>query len=117
MTTVFSTRAVPSDSLRQVGYDKKRPPGIQTQGAAFMWCLHPDQVTFAEVLQQAGYKTGYLGKWHCGWEPSQWPDKQGFEFAEGYHTTPTFTKRHWGKDYTYGQSIRIRNEQEVKIKK
>ena len=99
MTTVFSAAAVQSDSLRQVAYDKKSTPGIQTQGPAFRWCLHADQITFAEVLQETGYKTGYLGKWHYGWEPSQWPDKQGFELAEGYRTTPSFTKGHWGKDY------------------
>jgi len=99
MTSVFSPIAMHSDSLRQVEYDKRSTPGIQIQGPAFRWCLHPDQITFAEVLQATGYKTGFLGKWHCGWEPSQWPDKQGFEVAEGYRTTPTFTRGHWGKDY------------------
>ena len=99
MTTVFSPIAEPSDSLIQVGYDKKISPGIKTQGAAFRWCLHPDQITFAEVLAGNGYKTIYLGKWHCGWAPSQWPDKQGFQFSEGFRTTPSFTRGHWGKDY------------------
>ena len=97
MTTVFSPRAVPSDELKQIGYDMRKEKGAKTQGPAVRWCLHPDQITFAEVLQPAGYKTGYLGKWHCGWDASQWPDKQGFEFAEGYSTIPTLTPGQWGK--------------------
>jgi len=28
--------------------------------------LQPDDVTIAEVLKQAGYRTGAVGKWHVG---------------------------------------------------
>ena len=32
-------------------------------------CLNPDEVTFARVLLDAGYDTGYCGKWHLDGTP------------------------------------------------
>jgi len=41
--------------------------------------LLPNTVTFAEHLQQSGYKTGYIGKWHLGKKDGGWPEHQGFD--------------------------------------
>ncbi|MCG6189553.1 sulfatase [Maribellus maritimus] len=41
--------------------------------------LPPDIVTLAESVQKAGYKTGYFGKWHLGYEEEQLPGAQGYE--------------------------------------
>ena len=41
--------------------------------------LHPDEVTIAEVLKSAGYKTGIFGKWHLGDQPEFLPARQGFD--------------------------------------
>jgi len=41
--------------------------------------LHPDEVTLAEVLQDAGYRTGCFGKWHLGDQPGFLPTDQGFD--------------------------------------
>lgn len=41
--------------------------------------LNPDEVTIAEVLKGAGYKTGMFGKWHLGDQPEFLPTKQGFD--------------------------------------
>lgn len=40
-----------------------------------------DTVTVAESMQQAGYKTGYVGKWHLGDSPGFMPDRQGYDFS------------------------------------
>lgn len=38
-----------------------------------------DTVTFPEVLQNAGYKTGLFGKWHLGDEEEYLPQNRGFD--------------------------------------
>ena len=40
-----------------------------------------DVVTVAESMKQAGYTTGYVGKWHLGRGDQFGPDKQGYDFA------------------------------------
>ena len=47
--------------------------------------LSSSETTFAELMQGAGYRTGYFGKWHLGDSPSQLPGGQGFSH---YLTTP-----------------------------
>nr|WP_315853749.1 sulfatase [Novipirellula artificiosorum] len=41
--------------------------------------LNPDEITIAEVLKTAGYKTGIFGKWHLGDQSPFLPTKQGFD--------------------------------------
>ena len=41
--------------------------------------LNPAEVTIAEVLKSAGYKTGIFGKWHLGDQPEFLPTRQGFD--------------------------------------
>jgi arylsulfatase A len=38
-----------------------------------------EEVTLAEVLREAGYKTALFGKWHLGAHPDHGPTEQGFE--------------------------------------
>lgn len=48
--------------------------------------LDPELVTIAEVLREAGYRTGHFGKWHLGLMPRHWPETQGFETT--WHCAP-----------------------------
>ncbi|MCM2369620.1 sulfatase-like hydrolase/transferase [Aporhodopirellula aestuarii] len=41
--------------------------------------LNPEEITIAEVLKSAGYKTGMFGKWHLGDQPEFLPTRQGFD--------------------------------------
>lgn len=43
--------------------------------------LSPDETTFAEVLQNAGYSTGIWGKWHSGHTHGYYPWERGFDEA------------------------------------
>ncbi len=42
-----------------------------------LW-MESSEITIAEVLKSAGYKTCYIGKWHLGTDP-WYPEKQGFD--------------------------------------
>ncbi len=41
--------------------------------------LNPEEITIAEVMKSAGYKTGIFGKWHLGDQPEFLPTRQGFD--------------------------------------
>ena len=41
--------------------------------------MYPDEVTLAEVLSGAGYRTGIFGKWHLGDNAPMRPFDQGFQ--------------------------------------
>ena len=47
--------------------------------------LRPDDFTLAELMKQAGYKTGGIGKWSLG-NPGSWgvPNYQGFDYYYGH---------------------------------
>ncbi len=51
-------------------------------GRSMMW---NDEVTLAEVLRGAGYRTGLFGKWHLGDHRPLRPQDQGFEETLSHH--------------------------------
>ncbi|WP_417746276.1 arylsulfatase B [Rosistilla oblonga] len=54
--------------------------------------LDTNERTVAEALQEAGYFTGIVGKWHCGeWLDEHLPMAQGFNHQYGHYA--------WGVDY------------------
>src|SRR5687767_3815339 len=62
--------------------------------------LRPEDVTVAEVLRDAGYRTAVIGKWGLGQAGSTGhPDRQGFEHAFGFldhrHAHRQFTDHLW----------------------
>lgn len=44
-----------------------------------------EEITIAEELKTAGYKTFFAGKWHLGPTAEFWPTKQGFDINKGGH--------------------------------
>lgn len=68
--------------------------------------IRPEDVTVAEVLKRAGYKTALIGKWGLGEENSVGhPLKQGFDYFFGY------LNQHHAHNY-YPEFL-IRNESRV----
>ena len=43
-----------------------------------------DRITIAEVLKEAGYATGHIGKWHMGYSDDTRPLAQGFDYSFGH---------------------------------
>lgn len=41
------------------------------------------EITIAEALKKAGYKTFFAGKWHMGQDSIYWPENQGFDINKG----------------------------------
>jgi arylsulfatase A-like enzyme len=57
--------------------------------AAYLDHLPLEEVTLAEALKEAGYRTGYAGKWHLG-GPAYFPRQQGFDVEAGVHGGPVY---------------------------
>lgn len=71
--------------------------------------LLPEDVTVAEVLKSAGYKTGLIGKWGLGEAGTTGiPNKQGFDYFFGY-----LNQRH---AHNYYPTFLWRNEEQVKLR-
>lgn len=69
--------------------------------------LREEDVTVAEVLKEAGYRTGLIGKWGLGNEgTSGVPQKKGFDEFVGYldqtHAHDYYTDRLWRYDSRTG---------------
>jgi arylsulfatase A-like enzyme len=71
--------------------------------------LRPEDVTLAEVLKSAGYKTGLVGKWGLGAEGSKGsPRAKGFDYFFGYVDQ---TMAH-----NYYPTYLVRNEERVPLR-
>jgi len=42
-----------------------------------------EEITIAEALKAAGYRTFFAGKWHLGEDSIYWPESQGFDINKG----------------------------------
>jgi arylsulfatase A-like enzyme len=67
-------------------YPARIPPGRRLIYAESKNYLDLKFPTLAEVLRDAGYRTGHFGKWHLGLMPEHWPEKHGFETT--WHCAP-----------------------------
>jgi arylsulfatase A-like enzyme len=48
--------------------------------------LPVEEYTLGEAFRDAGYATGFIGKWHLGVPARYWPEAQGFQFS--FHGAP-----------------------------
>ena len=48
--------------------------------------LHQDALILPEILKSAGYKTGFIGKWHLGNQPG--PENRGFDWCSTNQAGP-----------------------------
>lgn len=76
--------ALPADASR---YPSKASPNQQFIYPISKRYLDPKLETLAEVLRDAGYRTGHFGKWHLGLSQEHWPERNGFEVA--FHAEPS----------------------------
>ncbi|WP_243748801.1 sulfatase family protein [Pseudomaricurvus alcaniphilus] len=63
--------------------------------------LPVDQKTFATRLQQVGYRTAVVGKWHLGSHPNFHPNNRGFDYFFGFLPG--------GHDY-FPESVKVSSE-------
>ena len=54
-----------------------------------------EEFTISEALSEAGYATGYFGKWHLGYKREHWAAHQGFATAKGGIDSPHAWKLAW----------------------
>jgi arylsulfatase A-like enzyme len=101
-----STVCAPSRSVLMTG---QHTGHTRIRGNA-RYPLLPEDVTVAEVLKSAGYRTGLIGKWGLGEAgTSGIPNRQGFDYFYGYlnqrhahNYYPTFLWRN-------GEKVMLRN--------
>ena len=86
LTSFYVAAAVctPSRAALMTGsYPRRNDMAVGTDFAVLLAAdhkgLNPDEVTIAEVLKSAGYRTGMFGKWHLGDQPEFLPTRQGFD--------------------------------------
>jgi arylsulfatase A len=99
LTTVWNGPGGPDDRL----FDQSKDRGGVNQylEAPHRHALPRGETTFAQALAEAGYATGFFGKWHCGEVPDYQPEDFGFQVARGYRLPKAGggTKGHWAKSY------------------
>ena len=105
-----STVCAPSRSVLMTGQHTGRTWVRGNAGRRGMEAqtLRPKDVTVAEVLKSAGYKTALIGKWGLGELKSVGhPNKQGFDYFFGY-----LNQRH---AHNHFPEFLIRNSEIVKL--
>ncbi|MBT5816280.1 MAG: sulfatase [Opitutales bacterium] len=75
---------------QRIGFTSWLNPDIPNGANSAETYLPPSETTIGEAFQQAGYRTGYIGKWHVGSEEVGMPKQHGFDWqtATAKHGLP-----------------------------
>ncbi len=86
LTGKYPARLLLTDWLPSGRWD----PKAKLIGGRFLRGLPVEEVTLAEALREAGYRTASIGKWHLGSEPFSLPEHHGFDvnIAGNAHGAP-----------------------------
>ncbi|MGA0039665.1 MAG: sulfatase [Pirellulales bacterium] len=70
--------------------DGRWNPKAKLREGRFLRGLPAEELTLAEALREAGYRTASIGKWHLGSEPFSLPEHHGFDvnIAGNAHGAP-----------------------------
>lgn len=81
--------------------------------------LNLSETTIAEMLKEAGYKTGIFGKWHLGDHPEFMPNNQGFDAYFGIPYSNDMWSEHpqQGTVFNFDQLPLYENETIIKTLK
>ncbi len=78
------------------------------------WGIARDELTIARVLQESGYRTGLIGKWHLGYDFRFHPMNYGFDefrgFVGGSVDYHTHVAQHGLRTLDWWHDMEIRNE-------
>ncbi|MEM7215204.1 MAG: arylsulfatase [Pseudomonadota bacterium] len=70
---------VPTRSAFMTGRHPIRTGALQSPAPGQPQGISPWEVTLAELLKKAGYKTAMYGKWHLGDKQGRYPNDRGFD--------------------------------------
>ena len=79
LTGKYPARLLLTDWLPDGRWD----PKSRLRSGRFVRELPLEEVTIAEALREAGYRTASIGKWHLGAEPFSLPEHHGFDVNIG----------------------------------
>ena len=109
LTTVWDPEEGPDDRL----FDRSKNQGGVNQylEARHRHALPRSETTIAQVLAEAGYVTGFWGKWHVGEFSGYQPSDRGFQHAQGYRQSNLggATRGHWGRSYPPNALVNLPN--------
>lgn len=80
---LVSGQYTPRHHIYAVGSTKRGPKKLmRLDPVPNVEDLPAQQVTIAEAVKLAGYRTGMFGKWHLGYDSPYRPDEQGFDVVD-----------------------------------